>query len=49
VAYLAYYFHWPYAQIMGMDHRERRHWASELARINERINAGAATEGNDGH
>ena len=44
VAYLAYYFHWPYAQIMNMDHRERRHWAREVARINERINAGAAGE-----
>ena len=27
-----------------MDHRERRQWARELARINERINAAATGE-----
>jgi hypothetical protein len=45
VAYLSYYFHWPYEQIMGMDHRERRHWAREVARINEQINEAAAGNG----
>lgn len=39
VAYLAYYFHWPYTQVMSLDHPERRRWAQELARMNERINA----------
>lgn len=34
VAYLAYYFHWPYEQIMALDHAERRHWVGELARMN---------------
>jgi hypothetical protein len=46
VAYLAYYLHWPYTQIMGMDHIERRRWTRELASINERIN-GANDEGSD--
>jgi len=41
VAYLAYYFHWPYSQIVRLDHRERQRWAREAARINERINAQA--------
>ena len=26
VAYLAYYLHWPYEQIMHMEHRERQQW-----------------------
>ena len=41
VAYLAYYFHWPYRQIMSLDHRERQRWAREVAKMNERINAAA--------
>ena len=38
VAYLAYYLHWPHSQIMSLDHLERRRWAREVARLNERIN-----------
>ena len=38
VAYLAYYFHWPHDQIMGMEHRERLQWVAEIARINRAIN-----------
>ena len=37
VAYIAYHFHWPRDQIMGLEHHERRHWVGEIARINERI------------
>ncbi|MCK7494842.1 MAG: hypothetical protein MZW92_29810 [Comamonadaceae bacterium] len=42
MAYLAYYFHWPYEQVMNLDHRERRRWALEVARLNERINDAAS-------
>jgi hypothetical protein len=45
VAYLAYYFHWPYEQVMALDHPERRRWAQVLAHMNERINA--ASQGDD--
>ena len=38
VAYLAYYFHWPHDQIMGMEHPERLQWVAEIARINRAIN-----------
>jgi hypothetical protein len=38
VAYVAYHFHWPYAQLMDLDHLERRRWIQEIARINKRIN-----------
>ena len=40
VAYVAYYFHWPYEEIMGLEHRERQRWVAEIARINQRLNAG---------
>ena len=41
VAYLAYYLHWPYDQIMALEHRERWQWVSEVAKINSRLNEGA--------
>ena len=43
VAYLAYHFHWPYDQIMGLDHRERQQWVSEVSKINQRINEESVT------
>lgn len=42
VAYLAYYFHWPYDQIMQLEHAERRAWVAELGRMHTRLNEGAA-------
>lgn len=41
VAYLAYYLHWPYDQIMGLDHLERGRWVDEVGRINQRLNDAA--------
>jgi hypothetical protein len=38
VAYIAYYFHWPYEQVMALDHRERQRWVAEIARINTQLN-----------
>lgn len=38
VAYMAYHFHWPYHEIMQLDHRERQRWVTEIARINQRLN-----------
>lgn len=38
VAFIAYYLHWPYGEIMGLDHRERRWWVAEVSRIHERLN-----------
>jgi hypothetical protein len=42
VAYVAYHFHWPYDDVMALDHRERRRWAEEIAQINERLTRQAA-------
>jgi hypothetical protein len=38
VAYIAYHLHWPYDQIMQMEHRERQRWVAEIGRINQRLN-----------
>ena len=38
VAYIAYHFHWPYDQIMGLEHHDRLRWVDEIASINNRLN-----------
>jgi hypothetical protein len=38
VAFLAYHFHWPYEEIMQMEHRERRRWCEEISKINKQLN-----------
>jgi hypothetical protein len=46
VAGIAADLHWSYAEIMGMDHRERRRWVTEVRRIRARQrNAGDTPEG----
>ena len=37
VAYIAYHFHWPYEQIMALEHRERQWWVAEIGKINQRV------------
>jgi len=44
VAFVAYYLHWPYQQIMALDHRERQRWVSEVSRVNQRLNEAARKE-----
>lgn len=39
VAYVAYHFHWPYEEIMAMEHAERQRWVDEIAAINARLNS----------
>jgi hypothetical protein len=36
VAYVAYHFHWPYDEIMQLEHHERRRWVAEIAQLNRR-------------
>ena len=38
VAFVAYHFHWPHADIMNLEHAERRQWVAEISAINERTN-----------
>ena len=42
VAYVAYHFNWSHAEVMALDHIERRRWVAEIARINERLNRESA-------
>lgn len=45
VAYVAYHFHWPYDEIMNMEHAERQRWVEQIAQINTRLNEGASFAG----
>jgi len=38
VAFVAYYLHWSYDEVMSMDHNERGRWVEEASRINRRLN-----------
>ncbi|MFI5930993.1 DUF6760 family protein [Actinoplanes sp. NPDC051494] len=38
VAYVAYHFHWPREEILGLTHTERLQYVEEIARINTRMN-----------
>lgn len=38
MAYIAYHFHWPWNELMHLDHRERQRWVDEIATINKRLN-----------
>lgn len=39
IAFIAYHFHWPYQDILALEHAERRRWCEEISRINEQMNA----------
>lgn len=38
VAFVAYHFHWPPAEILGLEHAERRRWVHEISAINRQVN-----------
>ncbi len=38
IAYVAYHFHWPHEEIVGMEHLRRRAFIREIAKINKRLN-----------
>ncbi|WP_219729332.1 DUF6760 family protein [Streptomyces noursei] len=40
VGYIAYHFHWPRQDILGLPHHERLGWVREIGRINTRLNEG---------
>ena len=39
MAYIGYHLHWPYSEIMQMDHHERQRWVNEVIAINTRLNS----------
>jgi hypothetical protein len=40
VAFIAFHFHWPERDIMGLEHADRRRYVEEISALNRRINAG---------
>jgi hypothetical protein len=38
VAFVAYHFHWPAAEIMNLEHAQRRRWVEEISSINQQMN-----------
>lgn len=37
VAFIAYYFHWGYDEVMNIPHHERRRWCEEISKINKKL------------
>lgn len=37
MAFIAYHFHWPYGEIMQLEHHERRRWCREISTINRHL------------
>lgn len=35
---MAYYFHWPYTEIMTLAHKERIRFCNEISSINKKMN-----------
>ncbi|WP_345941567.1 DUF6760 family protein [Intestinimonas butyriciproducens] len=38
IAFLGYYLHWSYGELMDMEHRERLRFCREVSRINDKMN-----------
>jgi hypothetical protein len=38
LAYLAYHLHWPYDQLLNLEHPDRLKWVEEVSKINQRLN-----------
>ena len=35
---MAYHFHWPADQIIGLEHADRRRWITQISQLNQRVN-----------
>ena len=40
VAYVAYHLHWSYAEILDLEHAERRRFVDEIGQLNARVQHG---------
>lgn len=38
MAFLSYYLHWSQADLLDLEHRDRREWVRQVSAINTRIN-----------
>jgi hypothetical protein len=39
---VAYHFHWEADEILGLEHRDRRRWVTEISSLNARVNEESA-------
>jgi hypothetical protein len=37
MAFIAYHFHWTNAELMALEHAERRRWCQEISAINRKL------------
>jgi hypothetical protein len=37
MAFIAMHLHWPHAELMGLDHRERRQWCRQISAVNRSL------------
>ena len=37
MSFISYYFHWPQAEVLGLDHNTRRRWCREISFINQNL------------
>jgi hypothetical protein len=37
MAFVAFHFHWSRAELMELEHAERRRWCQEVSAINKRL------------
>jgi hypothetical protein len=38
IAFIAYYFHWSFEEILNMEHETRTRWVQEISKINSKRN-----------
>ena len=48
IAFIAHHYHWPYDQIVNMDHAERRCWVDEITATYVRLQATAGDVASEG-
>jgi hypothetical protein len=37
MAFIAAHFHWSRAELMGLEHAERRRWCAEISALNRKL------------
>ena len=47
VSYVAYHFHWPFDQILDLEHPVRREFVRRIGAINTAVNASAESSDED--
>ena len=38
MAFIAYYLHWSFEEILRLEHRDRRSWCDRVSEINKSLN-----------